>query len=131
MHAGASGSCASQSSAETVQSNFRIDVEQTEGATILRLVGELDLSTAPQLEREFTEQSARQPSLIVLDLRELQFMDSTGLRALLLAHETARTAGFRFGVVKGPRQVQRLLSLTRVADRLVIADEPDELLVAS
>jgi len=55
-------------------------------------------------------------------------MDSTGLSVLVRAHQHATESGQRFGVVKGPQQVQRLLSLTGVADRLTLVGTPDELL---
>jgi anti-anti-sigma regulatory factor len=50
---------------------------------------------------------------------------------LVRAHQRATESGQRFGVVRGPQQVQRLLSLTGVADRLNLADTPDELLAQS
>jgi len=58
-------------------------------------------------------------------------MDSTGLSVLVRAHQRAIGKGQRFGVVKGPQQVQRLLSLTGVAERLTLADSPEELLTDS
>jgi anti-anti-sigma factor len=71
---------------------------------------------------------ASQAEVVVVDLRQLDFMDSTGLSVLVRAHQRATENGKRFGVVRGPQQVQRLLSLTGVADRLTLADSPEELL---
>jgi anti-anti-sigma factor len=58
-----------------------------------------------------------------------KFMDSTGLSILVEAHQRAVDAGRRFGLVKGSAQVQRLLALTGVAERLTLVDAPEELLV--
>ena len=66
--------------------------------------------------------------MLVLDLRELEFMDSTGLSILVKANQRAADAGRRFGLVKGSRQVQRLLDLTGVAERLTLVDAPEQLL---
>jgi len=114
-----------------VQNQFRVDVRREPQAIVMQLHGELDVASAPELERELMQVADDDVQLIVLDLRELEFMDSTGLRAVLMANQAAGDAGRRFGLVKGPEQVQRLLSLTRVADRLVIADSPEQLFIAS
>jgi len=57
-------------------------------------------------------------------------MDSTGLSVLVRAHQRAVEKGRRFAVVRGSQQVQRLLSLTGVAERLTLVDAPEELLSA-
>ncbi len=66
--------------------------------------------------------------LVLLDLRELEFMDSTGLHLLIKAQQRLQEQGRRFAVIKGGVQVERLLSLTGVADLLKIVDSPEELL---
>ena len=63
-----------------------------------------------------------------MDLRELEFLDSTGLSVLVKANRRAVEAGQRFALVRGGPQVQRLLELTGVADRLTVVDTPEELL---
>lgn len=105
-----------------------IAVTQHSAAVVLHLSGELDVATAPALDAELERLGAPQAQVIVLDLRELTFMDSTGLRAVLGAHDRISEAGSRFGVVRGPKQVERLLSLTRMSERLEIVDRPEELL---
>ena len=114
-----------------MQDHFRIESRREADAVVLALGGELDVASAPRLEQELATAAGGDARLIVLDLRELEFMDSTGLRAVLTAYDAAREDGRGFGLVRGPQQVQRLLSLTRVADRLVIVDDPDELLVSN
>jgi anti-sigma B factor antagonist len=65
----------------------------------------------------------------VLDLQDLEFIDSTGLRVLLTAHERSRERGQEFAITPGSQQVQRLLSITRVDEHLRVIASPDELLV--
>ena len=105
-----------------------MDVKSEGAASIMRLSGELDLASSPALERELDR--ALQPAThqIILDLRELEFMDSTGLSVVVKAHQRAEEMGTSFGLVKGSTQVQRLLSLTGVTDRLTVVDAPEELL---
>jgi anti-anti-sigma factor len=109
-----------------VESSF--NVETRNQAVVIGVTGELDLASSPALERELEQGVASQAEVVVVDLRQLDFMDSTGLSVLVRAHQRATETGKRFGVVRGPQQVQRLLSLTGVADRLTLADSPEELL---
>jgi anti-anti-sigma factor len=110
-----------------VQSNFEVDVRDADQAVVIGVRGELDLASSPALEYELDSGSAADAPLVIVDLRELEFMDSTGLSVLVRAHQRATENGQRFAVVRGPQQVQRLLSLTGVAERLTLIDSPDEL----
>lgn len=89
---------------------------------MLVLEGELDVASAPELGREI-DRADHQGSRLVMDLRRLSFMDSTGLRALVAASDSAEAAGRDFVVIRGPAQVERLLTVTRVAERLTILDD--------
>ncbi len=114
--------------ANSVESNFSVEIRDGNQAVVIGLRGELDLASSPSLEHELERGAASRAEVVIVDLRQLEFMDSTGLSVLVRAHQRATENGQRFGVVRGPQQVQRLLSLTGVADRLNIADSPDELL---
>lgn len=111
-----------------VERNLIVEVRQLADAAILSPRGELDLASAPQLEQELQRVHEAGPELVILDLREIDFMDSTGLRLVVAAHHAARDAGRRFAVVNGRKQVQRLLSLTRVEEQLTVVDAPEDLL---
>jgi anti-sigma B factor antagonist len=110
------------------QTNFHLDVQGDEHAIVVAVSGELDLASSPALRQQLERASQSGAELVVLDLRELAFMDSTGLSVLVKAQQQAAGAGHRFAVVKGGKQVQRLLSLTGVAAHLTLVDEPDELM---
>lgn len=109
-----------------MQSNFDVEVRDGEQAVVIGVSGELDLASSPGLEQELDRHMGAGIELVVVDLRQLEFMDSTGLSVLVRAHQRATDNGQRFAVVRGPQQVQRLLSLTGVADRLTLIDSPDE-----
>jgi anti-anti-sigma factor len=114
-----------------VESNFSVETRNGDHAVVIGVTGELDLASSPALEHELEAGVATQAEVVIVDLRRLEFMDSTGLSVLVRAHQRATENGQRFGVVRGPQQVQRLLSLTGVADRITLADSPDELLAES
>jgi anti-anti-sigma factor len=111
-----------------MQSNFAVDTHTTEGALTLVLSGELDLVAAPALERAMADQAQTDLDVIVIDLRRLDFMDSTGLHMVLRIQQSAHDAGRRFALIRGPDQVQRLFDLTGLTETLTIVDSPDQLL---
>ena len=73
--------------------------------------GELDIETVPHLRTALDELSAVGWENVVLDLRELTFIDSTGLSLLLEADRAARRTGRSFAIVDGSPAVARLLEL--------------------
>lgn len=111
-----------------MQGQFRVEVRSEGKAVVVVVVGELDLASGPELEQTL-EQLAEPPTeLLVIDLREVEFMDSTGLSIIVKAHQRFTESGRRLALVKGTPQVQRLLDLTGVAERLPLVDSPEELL---
>ena len=93
------------------------------------LFGELDIAAAPRLDAELTQVEAEGPDRIVLDLRGLTFLDSTGLRSLLGADARARAADWALTLIKGPDVVQRVFAITGLEGRLDIVE--DEAALAS
>ena len=111
-----------------MQSHFRLEVRNQGPATVIAVSGELDLASSPALQEELDRAAGSDSQMLIIDLRELDFMDSTGLSVLVRAHQRIEEQGRQLAMVKGPQQVQRLLSLTGVADRLTLVDAPEELL---
>ena len=114
-----------------MQSHFRVEVRNADATTVISVSGELDLASSPALEEELERVAQSDAQLVVVDLRNLEFMDSTGLSVLVRAHQRAEENGRRLGLVNGSQQVQRLLTLTGVAERLTLTDVPAELLDGS
>jgi anti-sigma B factor antagonist len=106
-----------------------LDFQTTRNGTVavIAATGELDLSGAALLEEEL-ERLAAEADLgtVVLDLRELEFMDSSGLRLVVLADMRAREAGRRFALVRGKETVHRVFEITRMSERLDFVDDPAE-----
>lgn len=94
---------------------------------MIAISGELDLASGPRLEEEL---SALDPdvTLVVVDLRRLEFMDSTGLSIIVRAHQRLAEQERELSLVRGSPQVQRLLDLTGVAERVRLVQAPEELL---
>jgi anti-sigma B factor antagonist len=88
---------------------------------VVELLGELDIAGAPRLEAELLRVEATDATSIICDLGGLEFIDSTGIRLLVMAAD--RSAGSdRFTILRGPKQVHRVFEITDLADRLPFAD---------
>lgn len=106
---------------------LRFETTRNGTVAVIAATGELDLSGAQVLEGEL-ERLQADPALatVVLDLRGLEFMDSSGLRLVVLADMRAREAGRRFVLVRGPETVHRVFEITRMSDRLDFVADPEE-----
>ena len=96
---------------------------------MLELHGELDLLGAPLLQTEIESAEVDATGIVVLDLQDLQFIDSAGLRVILAAHERSQQHGQAFALTRGSEQVQRLFTIAGVSEHLRIIASPDEILV--
>ena len=108
---------------------LRIDVRQETDRVVVRLEGELDLASAPLLQDAIESADGEASSTLVLDLQELRFIDSTGLRMLLWASERCRDHAHAFAMTPGSEQVQRLLAISGAGEHLRIIASADEMLV--
>jgi anti-anti-sigma factor len=94
------------------------------GRVRLRLDGELDLVTAPRLARRLEKIEAERPAVLVIDLRELTFMDSSGLRELFSAQRRARAEDRRLVLVKGSAPIDRVLEMVRADAAVETVEDP-------
>ena len=94
---------------------FTVRTEERHDAHVVIPKGELDLATAPALDTALDRAfAAVGPGRVVLDLRELEFIDSSGLRTLLTARRRAEQAGSQFSLVAGHRGLERTLEIAGV-----------------
>ena len=105
---------------------LKLRTEQDQGTPRLVVSGELDLASAEELEAHLKQLEASEPDVLVLDLRELEFMDSTGLRTVIAADARAKDRGGRLIVVRAPEEVDRVFRLTRMDQHLDVVDQPPE-----
>ena len=102
----------------------QLDTEQRDGVLRIALTGDLDVSTAPSVEERLIELEAGElPERLVLDLRGLRFIDSTGLSLLINAHSRGRKAGREVTIVSGTGAPRRILETTGLSGRLDIVEE--------
>lgn len=108
--------------------NFRIESTRTGARKTIRLAGDLDGATCVALNDEF-ERTVAEPGLaeLHLDLRELSFIDSAGMRTIILIERAVRERALGLLVTPPPQPLVELLHVTGVANRLTLATHQGEL----
>ena len=91
---------------------FRCAVTHRDGATWIRPEGDLDMSTVEEVETALRAAIDGGATRVVMDLRGLYFMDSTGLTLLTRFSNASQRDGFELELVKGHERIQRLFTLT-------------------
>ena len=110
-------------------SPFDARCDRREDAAVVAVSGELDLDSAEKLRALLLSPPA-QAETVVLDLRQVTFIDSSGLSVVVGHHHRSKTERFRFAVaVGGAPAVERLLDLTGLRGTLAIVQDPDAVLV--
>ncbi len=106
--------------------SFELDVRDEGGRTHFVPRGELDLATAPQLEGQVLPACREAAGEVVLDLRELTFMDSTGVRTIVAAHQAAKESGADLRVVRPAPEsaVSRVIEISGIDEALGLVDAP-------
>jgi anti-sigma B factor antagonist len=108
--------------------HLTLDTSLAGRTAVIALGGELDLAGAAALEHELAGLDA---DTVVVDLSGLEFMDSSGLRALAVAAQRAERSGRRFALVPGAAQVMRVFDITRMRERLEFVADAEEVHGAS
>ncbi|MDQ2680689.1 MAG: STAS domain-containing protein [Candidatus Eremiobacteraeota bacterium] len=89
-----------------------IKIEQNGSAVVFRLRGCLDLATSPSVRAALLESANDGKHEIIVDLTQLEFIDSTGLGALIGAHRRATEHGGRVALIVADGPIARLLNIT-------------------
>jgi anti-sigma B factor antagonist len=96
-----------------------VHTQAEDHAPVVVVSGEIDMATAPMLERELTAAMETHDGPVVLDLRDVTFFDSSGLRVAIVAHRELMERGRRLAVVCDPDgHVRRTFTLAGLAGHL-------------
>ena len=95
---------------------FRLDVVPERDVARIAAHGEIDLATIGAVRERADELVASGFRCLVLDLRAVTFLDSSGLRLILELVAAARSSGWEFAVIEGPAAVRRVFELSGVCD---------------
>lgn len=112
---------------QTAADGLTVRVRRSERYAIVSLNGDLDLRSAGILDDKLAALEKDGPDVVVLDLRGLRFLDSTGIALTVRADARARESGRRLVVVPGPPAVQKPFELAKLESILEFCDDCDEL----
>ena len=101
---------------------FSLTIARNDSHTVVALRGELDIVAEGELAAGLALVLATEPSVLTVDLRELEFLDSTGLRALLRLRTDTEAIGCRLLLVPGPAAVQRAFEVSGVSGQFAMVD---------
>lgn len=104
------------------------DSREHDGAYVVTVSGEVDMATTPHLRSYLNRQLEKTQSLLVIDLRGITFLASSGLAALVETLEAARERNVRLRLVCDSREVVRPLEATGLTELFDIHSDPTEAL---
>ena len=114
------------SSREEPWPTFALSTETVNGVLVVHVSGELDLGHADRLSAALNDEPAGAGGTpVAIDMSEVTFIDSTGVRALLQAKRRADDAGAAFALVAPSAPVLRVLQLSELMEALNVIDAVD------
>jgi anti-sigma B factor antagonist len=105
-----------------VMNRLQISIEHQSDVVVVRLTGEVDVATAPELDQRLQEIATGGHTHVLIDLSEVEFMDSTGLHSIIRAQCFADANGRQLTLRHGSPQVRRLFEITGLLDRVSFED---------
>jgi len=105
---------------ETTGPLLTVATSEADGARVLALAGELDPHTAPLLDEHVRQAIDGATPILVLDLVDLTFIDSSGLRSVIAAHKALAERGGRLVLRSPGATTRRLLDVTGLTDQLEV-----------
>jgi anti-anti-sigma factor len=97
---------------------FHCELSEQDGSVLVTVQGAVDLATVVHVNTALAQAGALAAREIVLDLSDVLFLDSSGLRAILSADAEARAAGIGFEIIPGPPPVQRVFEIAGLEEHL-------------
>lgn len=102
---------------------LKVQIDRRPGEHVVRVKGDLDADTAPTLQAKLASELRRKPVLIVIDLRDVAFCDSSGLGALVAARKRALEQGAEI-VLRSPcDRVRMVLDVTGLSGKVFAVTE--------
>ena len=104
-----------------------ITSEEGAGFVTIRAGGSLDSNTAPQLEEHITAVRSRDPNALVLDLKELSYISSAGVRLIVATHKAMKAAGRSMALTNMQPQIRRVFEIIMALPSMNVFENEQEL----
>jgi anti-sigma B factor antagonist len=119
-----------QAEGESTHVDLTLTTRQADGKTIVAVGGEIDVYTAPKLRDKISELVATGSYDIVVDMHEVEFLDSTGLGVLVGGMKKVRAHDGSLRLVCNQDRLLKIFRITGLAKVFVIHETADEALAA-
>jgi anti-anti-sigma factor len=103
--------------------NFDLRSETRDENVLVRIRGDFDVQVAARATDALAELESGAPSSLVIDLRDVSFMDSSGMAVIAGAHARATAAGRRFAVVAPPAGVRHAFEISGLEEVVPVVDD--------
>ena len=90
---------------------------------VISLIGRLDTITSPQLEEEINSFSLENIETVILDLKELEYISSAGLRVVLMIHKKMNKLGWQLKLINVNDMILNIFDMTGMSEFLNIQKE--------
>jgi anti-sigma B factor antagonist len=99
---------------------FALEVRQGEADAVVRLIGELDMASAPVLKTELASLAARGVRTVIVDLDQLDFIDSSGLSVLIAGLKRLREGGGTLTIRSPSARAKRVFEIAGLTQLFAI-----------
>lgn len=106
--------------------HLQLITQEVDGHAVVRLKGELDIATVDDLRNDLRKARQAHGEHVILDMTELEFMDSQGLSVIVSCHKAVTAAGGSLALVAPRPIVRRTLEITGLSGRLHVFDSVEE-----
>jgi anti-anti-sigma factor len=111
---------------ESPVQHLQLTTQEVDGHAVVGLRGELDIATVDDLRHDLRKARQSYGEHVILDLTELEFMDSQGLSVIVGCHKAVTAAGGSLALVAPRPIVRRTLEITGLSGRLSVFDSVEE-----
>ena len=105
---------------------MQINVEEKNGISICRMTGDIDINTSPDIKKSFDEITKEKKDKVVINLRDVSYVDSSGLATLVEILKNLRAYGGKLKLTNLSAKVKGLFEITKLDKLFDIVAEEDE-----
>lgn len=101
---------------------FNMNIEQVPEGILVTSEGDLDINSSPELRESVIEVLKKAPQEVIFDFTNLNYLDSTGLGALMAIYKVAQAGGFSIHIRKAKKNVRKLFAITELDKEFIMED---------
>lgn len=101
---------------------FDMNIEQAKDAILVHLKGDLDINASPSFKEAVIKACEKEPKEVIFDLSDLDYLDSTGLGALMAIYKVTQKHGHKIRIRNAKKNVRKLFTITELDNEFIMED---------